>query len=52
MKSAAFNKLALHLQSLYLDGQQDQTISQKLINRRMHKRTVEEHIMLIKKNTI
>ena len=49
MNSAALNKTALHLQSLYFDGRKDQTITQKLINGRMHKRTVvEEHITLIK----
>ena len=43
------NKTALHLQSLYFDGRKDQTITQKLINGRMHQRTVvEEHITLIK----
>ena len=49
MNSVALNKTALHLQSLYFDGRKDKTITQKLINRRMHKRTVvEEHITLIK----
>ena len=49
MNSAALNKTALHLQSLYFDGRKDQTITQKLINERMHKRSVvEEHITLIK----
>ena len=49
MNSVALNKTALHLQSLYFDGRKNQTITQKLINRRMHKRTVvEEHITLIK----
>ena len=49
MNSAALNKTALHLQSLYFDGQKDQTITQKLINGKMHKCTiVEEHITLIK----
>ena len=49
MNSAALNKTALHLQSLYFDGRKDQTITQKLINERMHERTVvEEHIKLIK----
>ena len=47
--SVALNKTALHLQSLYFDGRKDQTITQKLINGRKHKRTVvEEHITLIK----
>ena len=51
MNSVALNKTALHLQSLYFDGRKDQTITQKLINRRMHKRTVvEEHITLIKES--
>ena len=50
MSSVALNKTALHLQSLYFDGRKDQTITQKLINGRMHDRTVvvEEHITLIK----
>ena len=49
MNSEALNKTALHLQSLYFDGRKDQTITQKLVNRRMHKRTVvEEHITLVK----
>ena len=49
MNSVALNKTALHLQSLYFDGRKDQTITQKLINRRMYKRTVvEEHLTFIK----
>ena len=49
MNSVAWNKTALHLQSLYFDGRKDQMITQKLINGRMHERTVvEEHIALIK----
>ena len=49
MNSEALNKTVRHLQSLYFDGRKDQTITQKLISRRMHKRTVvEEHITLIK----
>ena len=49
MNSVAWNKTALHLQSLYFDGRKDQTITQKLINGRMHNHTVvEEHITLIK----
>ena len=49
MNSVALNKTAVHLQNLYFDGRKDQTITQKLINGRMHKRTVvEEHITLIK----
>ena len=49
MNSVALSKTALHLQSLYFDGRKDKTITQKLINRRMHKRTVvEEHITRIK----
>ena len=49
MNIASLNKTALHLQSLYLDGRKDQTITQKLINGKMHKRTVvEEHVTLIK----
>ena len=47
--SVALNKTALHQQSLYFDGRKDQTITQKLINGRMHNRTVvEEHQTLIK----
>ena len=42
MNSVALNKTALHLQSLYFDGRKDQMITQKLINRRMHERTVVE----------
>ena len=49
MNSVALNKTALHLQSQYFDGRKDQTITQKLINGRMHERTVvEEHITLLK----
>ena len=49
MNSVALNKTALHLQSLYFDVRKDQTITQKLINVRMHKRTViEERSALIK----
>ena len=49
MNSVALNKTALHLQSLYFDGRKDQTITQKLINGRMHERTVvKEHTTLIK----
>ena len=49
MNSVALNKTALLLQNLYFDGRKDQTITQKLINGRMHKRiVVEEHITLIK----
>ena len=49
INSVALNKTALHLQSLYFDGQKDQSITQKLINGRMHKRTVVvKHITLIK----
>ena len=49
MNSVALSKTALYLQSLYFDGRKDKTITQKLINRRMHKRTVvEEHITRIK----
>ena len=49
MNSMALNKTALHLQSLYFGDRKDQTITQKLINGRMHKRTaVEEHITLFK----
>ena len=52
MNSVALNKTALHLQSLYFNGWKDLAITQKLINGRMHKRTVvEEHITLIKDNT-
>ena len=42
MNSVALSKIALHLQSLYFDGRKSQTITQKLINGRMHKRTVVE----------
>ena len=53
MNSVALNKTVLHLQSLYFDGRKDQTITQKLINGRMHRRSVvEEHITLFKKTTI
>ena len=49
MYSVALDKTVLHLQSLYFDGRKDQTITKKLINGRMHERTVvEEHIALIK----
>ena len=49
MNSVALNKTALHLQSLYFGRRKDQTITQKLINGRMHERTVvEEHTTLIK----
>ena len=49
MNTVALNKSAQHLQSLYFDGRKDQTITQKQINERMHKRTVlEKHIKLIK----
>ena len=49
MNSVALNKTALHLQSLYFDGRKDQMITQKLINGRMHERTVvEERLTLIK----
>ena len=49
MNSVTLNKTALHLQSLYFDGRKDKTITQKLINGRMHECTVvEEHITLIK----
>ena len=49
INSVALNKTALNLQSLYFDGRKDQTITQKLINGRMHERTaVEKHITLIK----
>ena len=40
MNSVALSKIAVHLQSLYFDGRKGQTITQKLINGRMHKRTV------------
>ena len=47
MNIVALNKTALHLQSLHFDGRKDETITQKLINGRMHERTVvEEHITL------
>ena len=50
MNSVAFNKTALHLQSLYFNGRKHQMITQKLINGRMHECTVvEEYITLIKK---
>ena len=50
MNSVALSKTALHLQSLYYDGRKDQTITQKLINGRMHESNeVEEHIAFIKK---
>ena len=49
LNSVALNKTALHLQSLYFEGRKDQTITQELINVRMHERTVvKEHITLIK----
>ena len=43
MNSVALNKTALHLQSLYFDGRKDQMITQKLINGKMHERTVVEN---------
>ena len=37
MISVTLNKTALHQQSLHFDGRKDQTITQKLINGRMHR---------------
>ena len=42
MNRVALNKTALHLQSLYFGGRKDQMITQKLINGRIHKRSVVE----------
>ena len=51
INNVALNKRALHLQSLYFDGRKDQAITQKLINGRMHKRTVvEEHMTVIEES--
>ena len=44
MNSVALNKTALHLRSLYFDGRKDQTITQKLINGRIHKHPVVEEL--------
>ena len=53
MNIVALNKTALHQQSLYFGGRKDQTITQKLINERILKRTVvEEHTTLIKEHNL